>query len=157
MNNKTNKLALAGIIAALYVILTMITSIFGASSGLIQIRLSEALCILAAFTPAAIPGLSIGCLIANILSGLALWDIIFGSIATLIGAIGTWLLRKNRILACLPPVIANTLIIPPILILEYGISKAYIVVVASIFLSELISCLILGQIVYKTYQKIRDK
>ena len=94
-------------IAALYVVLTMLANALGLSSYSIQIRFSEALCILPFFTPAAIPGLWIGCLIANLMTGAIIWDIIFGSLATLIGAVGTYLLRRHKFACTLPPVIAN--------------------------------------------------
>ena len=99
MKTKTNKaryVASAALIAALYVVLTTISSLMGLSSGVIQVRFSEALTILPAFTPAAIPGLFIGCLISNIIAGGVIWDVIFGSVATLIGAVGTYLLKRKK-------------------------------------------------------------
>lgn len=81
----------AGIIAALYVGLSFISGILGLSSGLVQLRLSEALYVLALFTPAALPGLTIGCLLFNWISGCVVLDIVFGTLATLIGAVGTFL------------------------------------------------------------------
>ena len=89
---KINFLTQAAMIAALYVVLTLAINAFGLASGAIQIRVSEALTILPYFTPAAIPGLFIGCLLSNTITGCALFDIIFGSIATLLGAVGTYLL-----------------------------------------------------------------
>ena len=87
MRNKKVLFAVqAAMIAALYVVLTYITNLLGLASGTIQVRFSEALCILPVFTPAAIPGLFIGCLISNLITGGIIWDIIFGSIATLLGA-----------------------------------------------------------------------
>ena len=153
MNKRSSFLTKAGIIAALYAVLTMLSTFLGISSGFIQFRLSESLCILAAFMPEAIPGLSLGCLIANILSGLNLADIIFGTLATFLGAIGTWHFRKNRILASLSPIITNSLIIPPLLMISYGVNHAYFLIALSIFLSECISAGLLGQIVYETYKK----
>ena len=93
---KVRGIAFAAITAASYVVLTYIANAFGLASGAIQIRLSEALTILPVFSPYAIPGLFVGCILANTLTGCALWDVIFGSIATLIGAIGTYLLRKYK-------------------------------------------------------------
>ena len=108
-NNQSGKvlfIAQAAMIAAIYVVLTLIGASF--SYGEVQVRISEALTILPAFTPAAIPGVFLGCLISNILGGCILPDIIFGSLATLIGAIFTWMLRnKSKYLAPLPPIIAN--------------------------------------------------
>lgn len=113
------------VIAALYVVLTELATLAGLSSGVIQFRISEALCVLPAFTPAAIPGLFIGCLISNLLAGGIPLDIIFGAVATLIGAIGAFLLRRCRWLVPLPTVIANVLIVPPILKYADGIPYAF--------------------------------
>lgn len=113
------------VIAALYVVLTELATLAGLSSGAIQFRISEALCVLPAFTPAAIPGLFIGCLISNLLAGGIPLDIIFGAVATLIGAIGAFLLRRCRWLIPLPTVIANVLIVPPILKYAYGVPYAF--------------------------------
>ena len=112
------------IIAALYVALTELSTLVGLSSGAIQFRISEALCVLPAFTPAAIPGLFVGCLISNLLAGGIPLDIIFGAVATLIGAAGAYLLRRCRWLVPLPTVIANVLIVPPILKYAYGVPYA---------------------------------
>lgn len=113
------------IIAALYVALTELSTLMWLSSGVIQFRISEALCVLPAFTPAAIPGLFIGCLISNLLAGGIPLDIILGSVATLIGAAGAYPLRRCRWLIPLPTVIANVLIVPPILKYAYGLPFAF--------------------------------
>ena len=98
----TNFITRAGLIAAMYVALTFVAQIFGLASGAIQFRLSEALTILPMFTSAAIPGLAVGCILANVLTGCAMWDVVFGSLATLLGAVGTYYLRKteNPLLGC---------------------------------------------------------
>ena len=111
----------AAVIAAIYVVLTMIAAGFDLASGTIQVRFSEALTVLPYFTPAAIPGLAIGCLISNTVTGCMLPDVIFGTLATLLGAIGSWYLRRSKILVTIPPVIANALIIPFILTYAYKI------------------------------------
>lgn len=95
----------AAVIAAIYVVLVVIFNYI--SFGPVQFRIAEALTILPYFTPAAIPGLFVGCIIANILGGAIVWDVVFGSIATLIGAIGTYLLRKHKWLAPVPPIVAT--------------------------------------------------
>ncbi len=121
--NKSNTafLSQAAMIAAVYVVLTYVFAPF--SFGEIQVRIAEALTILPVFTPAAVPGLFIGCLIGNILGGAILPDIIFGSIATLLGALFTYKLFGNRpLLAPLPPIIANTLIVPLVLRFGYGVA-----------------------------------
>ena len=114
----------AGAIAALYVVLTYLAWGFDLASGAIQCRVSEALTVLPFFTPAAIPGVTVGCFLANLLMGSPLPDVVFGTMATLIGAIGTWAVRKNRYACSVPPVIANALIIPFVLRFAYGAPDA---------------------------------
>lgn len=132
----------AAVIAALYVVLVIMFNY--CSFGPIQFRIAEALTILPYFTPAAIPGLFVGCLLSNILGGAAIWDIIFGSIATLIGAIGTYALRKNKWLAPLPPIIANTLIVPFVLRYAYGSEGVFAMFFVTIGASEFIVCGVIG-------------
>ena len=126
MRNKNVSMITQGaIIAALYVVLTMIANAMGLANYAIQVRFSEALCILPFFTVAAIPGLTIGCLISNLLTGAMIWDVLFGSLATLIGAIGTYLLRKHNVLMTFPQVIANAVIVPMVLRYGYGLAWEY--------------------------------
>ena len=108
MKNKTTYLTYAAFIAALYVILSLVSNMFGLASGAVQVRISEALTVMPVFTPAAVPGLFVGCIVSNILTGCAPWDIVLGSLATLIGAVFTRMLRKHDILCLLPPIAANT-------------------------------------------------
>ena len=96
MKKRTLRLVRGGLIAALYVVLTLVSAVFGLSSGVIQLRLSEALCVLPFFMPEAVPGLFIGCLLANLITGCLPFDILFGSIATLLGAVGARLLGRYR-------------------------------------------------------------
>jgi len=121
-NKKVTMITQGAIIAALYVVLTMLANSMGLANYAIQVRFSEALCVLPFFTMAAIPGLTVGCLISNILTGAMVWDVLFGSLATLLGAIGTYLLRKNKVVMMFPPVIANALIVPFVLRYGYGIT-----------------------------------
>lgn len=142
---KNKLLTQAAMIAALYVILTFLAAAFGLSSGIIQIRFSEALTILPYFTPAAVPGLFAGCLLSNILTGAILPDIIGGSLITLIAAFMSYCLRKHKYLVCLPPIVGNTLGVPLILRYGYGFvedSIPYMMVTVGI--GEIISCQILG-------------
>ena len=144
----------AAMIAAIYVAVTLLFAPF--SYGEVQVRLSEALTILPAFTPAAIPGLFIGCLISNILGGCILPDIIFGSIATLIGAYFTYLLRnQNKFLAPLPPIIANTLIVPFVLRYGYMIPMPVPFMMLTVGIGEVLSCGVLGIILYTALNKYR--
>ncbi len=150
---KTTNLAIAAIIAALYVVLTYLASALGLASYAIQVRFSEALTILPIFTPAAIPGLFVGCVLANLLTGCAVWDVVFGSLATLLGAIGTYLLRKHRVTALLPPIVANTLVVPPVLLYVYGLEGTYLFFTLTVCLGEVISCGILGTVLRKSLEK----
>ena len=142
----------AAMTAALYVVLTFIANLLGIASGAIQVRFSEALTILPYFTPAAIPGLFAGCLLANLLTGAALPDIVFGSLATLTGAILTYLLRRNKWLAPLPPIAANALIIPPVLYFAYGLGPIWFDFI-TVTIGEIISCGVLGMLLLFTLQK----
>ena len=145
----------AAMIAALYVVLTYIANLFGLASGVIQIRLSEMLCILPVFTPAAIPGLFIGCLLSNILTGCVIWDILFGSLATLAGAIGTYLLRNHKFVFTLPPVAANMIVVPLVLQYAYGVPDAVWDLAVTVGAGEVISVCILGMLLYKVLYRQR--
>lgn len=151
---KTKKLTTAATIAALYVILTGLAKLMGLDSGAVQVRFSEALCILPCFTPAAVPGLFIGCLLSNIFSGGVIWDVVFGSLATLMGAVGTRFLRSNRFLAVIPPILANTLIIPFVLSYAYGIPGSIPYFMLTVGIGEVISCGILGILLYSSVKKV---
>lgn len=155
-NKKVLFLTHAAMIAAIYVVLTLVFQAI--SFGEIQVRIAEALTILPAFTPAAIPGLFIGCVLGNIFSGSILPDIIFGSLATLIGACFTYLLRKqNRYLAPLPPIISNTIIVPLVLRYAYGFNLPIPFMMLTVGIGEVISCGVLGMILYTPLAKHRYK
>lgn len=153
--NKTLYLTQGAAVAALYVALTYLAWALGLSSGVIQVRFSEALTILPCFFGAAVPGLFVGCLLANLLTGAVVWDVVFGSIATLLGAIGTRLLRKNRWLACLPPIVSNILIVPFVLVYAYGVPDTIPYLMLTVGAGEVISCGILGQLLYTALDKRR--
>ncbi len=142
-------IAFGGIVAALYVALTYAAAALGLASGVIQFRISEALCILPVFTPAAIPGLTVGCLLADFLTGCTAWDIVFGTLATLIGAVGTRLLRKNRFLACVPPIASNMIIIPLVLQYVYGAPESYLFLMLTVGAGEVVCAGILAQLLYQ--------
>ena len=105
---KTRVLTQGALIAALYVVLTYISNLFGLASGVIQVRISEALTILPAFSFSAVPGLTVGCAVANLLTGAAPWDVVMGSFATLLGALGTYYLGRKKYAAPIFPIVANT-------------------------------------------------
>ena len=155
-NKKVLFLTQAAMIAAIYVVLSVVFAPI--SYGEIQVRIAEALTILPAFTPAAIPGLFIGCLIGNTIGGCVLWDVIFGSLATLIGACFTYLLRKqNKFLAPLPPIISNTIIVPFVLYYAYGVNLPIPFMMLTVGIGEVISCGVLGMILYTPLQKHRNR
>ena len=147
----------AALIAAIYTVLTMIAAGFDLASGAIQVRFSEVLTIMPFFTPAAIPGLTIGCLLSNLLTGCALPDIIFGSLATFLGAVGSYALRRNRWLCALPPIISNMLIIPFILTYAYHIPGGIPLFMLTVGTGELISCMGLGQILLQALLPFRGR
>ena len=160
MNKVTKKTAYitqAALIAALYTVLTMIAAGFDLASGAIQVRFSEALTIMPFFTPAAIPGLTLGCLLSNILTGCALPDIIFGTLSTLIGALGSYALRKNRFLCAIPPIVSNMLIIPFVLTYAYHIPGGIPFFMLTVGLGELISCMGLGQLLLQVLMPFRGR
>ena len=143
MKNKNAAfLTQAAMIAATYVFAPI-------SFGEIQVRIAEALTILPLFTPAAVPGLFIGCLVGNIIGGALLPDIVFGSIATLIGAICTYLLRNQKpVFGTIPPMVSNTIIVPFVLKYAYGVALPIPFLMVTVGVGEIISCGILGMIVY---------
>ena len=157
MKNKQSKvlfIAQAAMVAAIYVVLTVAGASF--SYGEVQVRISEALTILPVFTPAAIPGLFIGCLLSNILGGCILPDIIFGSLATLIGAVFTWMLRnRSKYLAPLPPIIANVIVVPFVLKYGYMVPLPIPFMMLTVGIGEVISCGVLGLILYTALNRYK--
>lgn len=147
-------LSLGGAIAALYVVLTLVAQAFGLASGAIQVRLSEALTILPCFTAAAVPGLTVGCVLANLITGCAMWDVVFGSLATLLGAVGTWLLRKKPMIAWIPPVVSNAVIVPIVLQKVYGVPDAWWYLVLTVGAGEIIACGVLGMLLYHSLKRV---
>ncbi|MCI8962249.1 MAG: QueT transporter family protein [Eubacterium sp.] len=154
-NKKIMYLSQAAMIAALYVVLTLLANALGLANYAIQVRFSEALTILPFFTPAAIPGLTIGCLLSNIFTGCAPLDVLFGTLATLIGALGTYALRRFEWLAPLPPILANTIIVPWVLRFAYDIPDAIPYLMATVGAGELISCGLIGMLLLRSLKQIR--
>ena len=153
-NKKALFITQAAVIAALYVVLVVVFNYI--SFGPIQFRVAEALTILPYFTPAAIPGLFIGCILANVIGGAVVWDILFGSIATLIGAVFTYLLRKkSKFLAPLPPVLANTIIVPWVLKYAYGAEEMVWFMAVTVGIGEILACYVLGMILLFALNKVR--
>lgn len=132
----------AALIAAIYVALTV--PFAPISFGPVQFRISEALVILPYFTPAAVPGVFVGCLISNLLGSGVVLDIVFGSLATLIGAVCSYLVRKHKFLVCVPPIVSNVLIIPWVLRVAYGAPDAIWWMMVTVGIGEVLAVAVLG-------------
>ena len=147
ISDTTRSMTRGALIAALYVALSGVSALFGLASGAIQFRLSEMLCILPVFFPEAVGGLFIGCILSNIISGCVVWDIIIGSLATLIGAIGARMLaslpKKHLWVATLPNLIANATIVPLVLMYAYGVTDGYFMLMISVGIGEAV-CGVIG-------------
>ena len=155
-NNKlVYNLTYSAVIAAVYVVLTMVFAPIG--FGPIQFRISEALTVLPFFTPAAIPGLFLGCLIANLLGSAVVLDVVFGSLATLIGAIGSYLLRRHKYLVCLPPILANTIMVPWILRYGYGLPDLIPYMMLTVGIGEVIAIGGLGNMLLLTLERYQGR
>ncbi len=156
-NMKENKVLFicqAAMIAAVYVVLCLIFAPISYKE--VQVRIAEALTILPLFTPAAIPGLFLGCFISNLMGGAILVDVVFGSLASLLGAIGTYMLRnKSKYVAILPPIVVNALIVPFVLKYGYGVPLPIIFMVGSVGLGQIISCGILGLLLWNVMNKYK--
>ncbi len=164
MKRNVYYLTQAALIAALYVVLTVFINAFNLANGAIQVRISEALTILPFFTPAAIPGVFLGCLISNIVTGCMPLDVIFGSLATLLGAFGTYFLSKtfrdksfSRFLAPIPPIVANTLIIPFVLAYVYMFEGGVPFFMLTVGAGEVLSCGVLGLILLSALYPFRNQ
>ena len=135
-------LARAAVIAALYFALSVAFNAI--AFGPVQFRVSEILVLLPLIFPEAIPGLTIGCFFTNFFfSPFGVFDMVLGTLATLIGAVGTYLLRRRPLLATLPPIIANTLLVPLIFVLNDA-SSIYYISMFEILASQIITCIVLG-------------
>jgi len=159
--NVAQTVAMGGIIAALYVVLTLIANAFGLANYAIQVRFSEALTILPYFTQVAVPGLFVGCIISNILTGAMPLDVVFGSIATLLGALGTRALAvkfpEKKWLAPIPPIVSNTIIVPLILAFVYQFEGSIPYFMLTVGIGEIISCEVLGMLLFKTIEKYKGQ
>jgi uncharacterized membrane protein len=154
-NTKVLFITQAAVIAALYVILTLIANAFGLANYAVQVRFSEALTILPYFTPAAIPGLFVGCILANILTGCMVLDTVFGSLATLVGAILTYLIGRYmkqypvaKWLAPIPPIVANMIVVPQVLMRVYEFPGTLLYFTLTVGAGEVISCFVFGMILF---------
>lgn len=153
-SKRTKHLTTAAMVAALYVVLTGISALLNLDKGVIQLRLSEALTVLPVISPASIPGLYVGCMLSSMLYGGIPIDVIFGSLATLIGAVGTYYIgKKSHLLATLPPVIANTIAVPLILKYAYMADGTVPFFAVTVFIGEFLCCCVLGTLLLRSIPK----
>ena len=153
--NPVNTLTRGAIIAALYAALTLLLSPM--SFGLVQIRISEALTLLPVLLPEAVPALAVGCLIANLLGGATILDVVFGSLATLLAAACTRLLRKKLLPAMLMPVLFNALIVGTVVHVAYSPSVPVLLCMLSVGAGEAVSCCLLGPVMLRALERIPQK
>lgn len=151
-NNKVKRLTVSAMVAAIYFAFAFVEQ--GFASGAIQCRLSEALCLLPLFFPEAIIGVTVGCLLFNITTGIV-WDMIFGTLTTLISAIITYYIGRfvkndwaRILLGGIPPVLLNALVIPLILIFGYELTDQYWYLALTVGVGQFIAVYIAGTILY---------
>jgi len=153
MNKKTLYVTQAAVIAAIYIVLVFVFQY--SSFGPIQFRIAEALTVLPYFTPAAIPGVTIGCFFSNILFRADILDIIFGTLATLIAACLSYILRFNKFLVPIPPIVVNALIIPWILKYAYFEADPIPLMMLTVGLGQIVSAGIIGMVLLFALEKVR--
>ena len=142
---KTRLMTESALSAAVYVALVLLFKPI--SFGAIQFRIAEALCVLPFFSLSAVPGLALGCLLGNFFSGAAMPDGIFGTFATLLAAILSYKLRTvSKWLVCLPPILANAIIVPFVLQYAYGVTDGYFFLFATVGIGEILAVGVLGNV-----------
>ena len=151
---KTEYVVFAAMIAAIYVVLCYLFQPI--SFSYIQVRIAEALTVLPYFTPAAIPGVTIGCFLSNLLTGCDVLDIVFGTLATFIGAVVSYKLRKHKFLVPIPPIVANTIIVPWVLRFAYGEALPIPFMMLTVGIGEVISVGVIGMVLLFALNKYRD-
>jgi uncharacterized membrane protein len=152
-SKKTQFITEAAVIAAIYTVLVLVFQPI--SYGPIQFRIAEALTILPYFTPAAVPGVTLGCFLSAVFTGADVLDMVFGSLVTLIAAILSYRLRRFKFLVPLPPIIANALIIPWVLRYAYDIPDAIPYMMLTVGIGELLSVGILGTMLLFVLDKVK--
>ncbi|MBQ7225504.1 MAG: QueT transporter family protein [Clostridia bacterium] len=157
-NSKALYLTQAALVAAMYFVLTWLSNFVGLASGAVQLRLGEALCVLPFFMPAAVPGLFVGCIISNLTMGSVIFDTVFGSLATLVGAFVAGK-AKNKWLVPLPTVLANTVVVPLVILFCYTEVRSlgvYLTITAGVFAGEVLSAYALGMVLLLALDKHKE-
>lgn len=152
-HGKTMFIVRSAVIAALYAALTL--ALYPISFGAVQFRVSEALTLLPIVMPEAIPGLFVGCLVSNLIGSATPWDIIFGSLATLIAAILTYATRRNKILAAFWPVLCNTVIVG--LVLALTLNLPVFLTMGEVGLGELVVVYTVGMAMLAALKRVPTK
>ncbi len=152
-NKKTLFITQAAAIAAIYTVLVMVFNF--SSFGPVQFRVAEALTVLPYFTPAAIPGLAIGCFLSNLLNSADVLDIIFGSLATLIAAVLSYQLRRFKLLVPVPPIVVNALVVPFILRYAYFEADSIPAMMVSVGAGQLLAAGVIGLVLLFSLDKVK--
>ncbi len=163
LKNSTKKLVRAGLVGALYVVLSMVTYTF--SSGFLQIRASEGLTLLPLIFPESVVGVFVGCLISNLITGCTLLDVIFGSLITLVASLGTFFagkIIKNEILNVfvggLFPVVLNAFLLPLVWYFSYGqLEYVYLLQALFLLISQSLSVYLVGGLIVSGVRKLQNK
>lgn len=153
MNKKTLFITHSAVIAAIYIVLVFIFQL--SSFGPVQFRIAEALTILPYFTPAAIPGVTIGCLLSNLLFHADMLDIIFGTLATLIAAVLSYLLRRNKFLVPVPPIVVNAIVLPWIFKYAYFDTNPIPIMMLTVGAGQIISAGVLGMVLLFSLERVK--
>ena len=158
--NSVRHLTMGALVAALYIVLAYISHFFGLASGVIQLRLAEALCVLPLFFPGAAMGLTVGCFLANIVLQCLPLDVVFGTLATALGAVTCRLIAQSKLndkikayLAPIPNIFFNTLIVPFILIWVYEVEDTLPFLFLTVGVGEILSSGVLGYALITLYKE----
>lgn len=160
MNHGRNQyrfLTQASLIAAIYSALCLLLQPISFGFGGVQLRVAEALTLLPVLMPAAVPGLTVGCLLSNIMGGATFLDVVFGTLTTFAAAVLTRRLRDRPLLAAAPPVLLNAVVVGALLRYAYGVGLPLILCMASVGAGQLVACYLLGLPMLKGLKRLPQK
>ena len=155
--NKLRFLMQASLIAAIYTALCLLLQPISFGFGGVQLRVAEALTLLPVLMPAAVPGLTVGCLLSNIMGGATMLDVVFGTLTTFAAAVVTRRLRDKPLLAAAPPVLFNAVVVGALLRYAYGVPMHLLLCMASVGLGQLVACYALGLPMLKGLNRLPQK